>query len=108
MTHSHNDDTPADGRTVRKDLKGGKVVALESYRPVEEGPDGTPEERIAYALRELEPFLEMARQGKIRSLVVAAELVGSHARITYPVGTWEPGLIAAAELVRLRLLEQGG
>lgn len=109
MTHSHNDgDASADGRTVHKDLKGGEVVALESYRPVEEGPDGTPEERTAYALRELEPFLEMAREGEIRSLVVAAELVGGHARITYPVGTWEPGLIAAAELVRLRLLEQGG
>ena len=109
MTHSHNDgDASADGRTVHKDLKDGKVIALESYRPVEEGPDGTPEQRTAYALRELEPFLEMARQGKIRSLVVAAELVGGHVRITYPVGTWEPGLIAATELARSHLLEQGG
>lgn len=108
MTHSHNDgDTPTDGLTVREDLKDGKVVALESYRPSEEDQDDTPEERMAYALRELEPFLELAREGKIRTLVVAAELVDDRASITYPVGTWEPGLIAATELARMRLLEQG-
>lgn len=96
-----------DGQTVRTDLKDGKVVALESYRPTP-GEDGdTPEELMAYALRELEPFIELAQQGKIRSLVVAAELTDERASITYPVGQWEPGLIAATELVRLRLLQQG-
>lgn len=108
MTHSHNDGTDApEGVTVREDLKDGKVVALESYRPIP-GCDGdTPEDLMAYALRELEPFLELAREGKIRALVVAAELTDERASITYPVGVWEPGLIAATELVRMRLLQQG-
>lgn len=117
MTHSRNDNTDkfgksgqseqADGVTVREDLKDGKVVALESYRPIP-GCDGdTPEDLMAYALRELEPFLELAREGKIRALVVAAELTDERASITYPVGQWEPGLIAATELVRMRLLQQG-
>lgn len=108
MTHSPDDPTePTDGQTVRTDLKDGKVVALESFRPIPEAGGDTKEDLAAYAMRELEPFLQLAQEGKIRVLVVAVELVGSRSSITYPVGQWEPGLIAATELVRTRLLQQG-
>ena len=60
-----------------------------------------------YALRELTPFLELAEEGQIRALVVAAELVTDRLSITYPVGQWEPGLIAGAQLLQHRLLDQG-
>lgn len=108
MTHSHDSgDTPTDGLTVREDLKDGKVLALESYRPVPGAGGSTKDDLMAYALRELEPFIELAREGKIRAIVVAAELVDDRASITYPVGQWEPGLIAAVELLKSRLLQQG-
>lgn len=125
MTHSHNGDgpfkpdtsaaqtaspgahAPTDGQTVREDLKDGKIVALESYRPVPGADGSTRDELVAYALRELEPFIELAREGKIRAIVVAAKLVDERASITYPVGQWEPGLIAGIELLKKRLLEQG-
>lgn len=114
MTHLPDDPNASqdasgkpDGVTVREDLKDGQVVALERYRPIP-GCDGdTPEDMTAYALRELEPFLELAREGKIRSLVVAAELTDKRTSIAYPVGQWEPKLIAAIELVRMHLLQQG-
>jgi hypothetical protein len=125
LTHSHDGDgpfkpdtsaehtaspgthKPVDGATVRTDLKDGQVVALESFRPVPGAGGSTKDELVAYALRELEPFLELAREGKIRAVVVAAELVDDRASITYPVGQWEPGLIAATELLKTRLIQQG-
>ena len=113
MTRSHDDETQSltglesCGVSVREDLKNGQVVALESYRPVPGAGGDTPNDLRAYALRELEPFIQLAKEGKIRCLVVAAELVDDCASITYPVGQWEPGLIAATQLVQKRLLEQG-
>jgi len=96
-----------DGQTVRTDLKDGKVVALESYRPIPGADGDSAEDRRDYALRELDPFLQLAQEGKIRALVVAAELVDERSSITYPVGQWEPGLIAAVELLKTRLVAQG-
>lgn len=113
MTRSHEDEdqllTGLGSCEVlaHEDLKNGQVVALESYRPVPGAGGDTPNDLRAYALRELEPFIQLAKEGKIRCLVVAAELVDDRASITYPVGQWEPGLIAATQLVQKRLLEQG-
>lgn len=97
----------AEARTVRTELKGGQVVALESYRPKQNVGGSTTNELREYALRELTPFLELAEEGQIRALVVAAELVTDRLSITYPVGQWEPGLIAGAQLLQHRLLDQG-
>jgi len=125
LTHSHDDsgpfkpDTnathtaspgthePTDGQTVRTDLKDGQVVALESYRPIPGAGGDSAEDLRDYAIRELEPFLQLAQEGKIRALAVAAELIDDRSSITYPVGQWEPGLIAAVELLKARLLAQG-
>ena len=96
-----------EARTVRTELKDGHVVALESYRPKEDAGGSTAKELREYALGELAPFLELAEQGQIRVLVVAAELVTNRLSITYPVGQWEPGLIAGAQLLQHRLLDQG-
>ena len=96
-----------EARTVRTELKDGRVVALESYRPKQNVGGSTAKELREYALRELTPFLELAEEGQIRVLVVAAELVTDHISITYPVGQWEPGLIAGAQLLQHRLLDQG-
>jgi hypothetical protein len=97
----------AGSHTTRTDLKDGKVIALESYRPVSDSRGDASEDMKAYALHELEPFLKLAREGKVRALVVVAELVDEQVNITYPVGQWEPGLIAATELMRMHLLQQG-
>ena len=98
----------AEARTVRTELKDGRVVALESYRPKQNAGGSTEKELREYALGELAPFLELAEQGKIRALVVAAELATDHSVcFTYPVGQWEPRLIAGAQLLQLRLQEQG-
>lgn len=96
-----------EARTARTELKDGHVVALESYRPKEDVGGSTAKELREYALGELAPFLELAEQGQIRVLVVAAELVTNRLSITYPVGQWEPGLIAGAQLLQHRLLDQG-
>lgn len=96
-----------EARTVRTELKDGHVVALESYRPKQNVGGSTTNELREYALRELTPFLELAEEGQIRALVVAAELVTDRLSITYPVGQWEPGLIAGAQLLQHRLLDQG-
>ena len=96
-----------EARTVRTELKDGRVVALESYRPKQNAGGSTEKELREYALSELTPFLELAEQGQIRALVVAAELVTDRLSITYPVGQWEPGLIAGAQLLQHRLLNQG-
>ena len=96
-----------EARTVRTELKDGHVVALESYRPKQNVGGATAKELREYALGELAPFLELAEQGQIRALVVAAELVTDRLSITYPVGQWEPGLIAGAQLLQHRLLDQG-
>lgn len=96
-----------EARTVRTELKDGHVVALESYRPKQNAGGSTAKERREYALNEFAPFLELAEQGQIRVLVVAAELVTDRLSITYPVGQWEPGLIAGAQLLQHRLLDQG-
>lgn len=96
-----------EARTVRTELKDGHVVALESYRPKQNASGSTAKERREYALGEFAPFLELAEQGQIRALVVAAELVTDRLSITYPVGQWEPGLIAGAQLLQHRLLDQG-
>ena len=96
-----------EARTVRTELKDGHVVALESYRPKQKADGSTAKERREYALNEFAPFLELAEQGQIRALVVAAELVTDRLSITYPVGQWEPGLIAGAQLLQHRLLDQG-
>jgi hypothetical protein len=108
LTRSHNNgnEEPA-GVSVRRDDKQGKLLSLESFRPVPGAGGSTRDELVAYALREMEPFLELAREGKIRSIVIAAELVDDRSSITYPVGQWEPGLIAAIELLKSRLLDQG-
>ena len=97
----------AEARTARTELKDGQVVALESYRPKQNVGGSTTNELREYALRELTPFLERAEEGQIRALVVAAELVTDRLSITYPVGQWEPGLIAGAQLLQHRLLDQG-
>lgn len=97
----------AEARTVRTELKDGRVVALESYRPKQNVGGSTTNELREYALRELTPFLELAEQGRIRALVVAAETDDDRISITYPVGQWEPGLIAGAQLLQRRLLDQG-
>ena len=96
-----------EARTVRTELKDGHVVALESYRPKQNVGGSTAKELREYAVGELAPFLELAEQGQIRALVVAAELVTDRLSITYPVGQWEPGLIAGAQLLQHRLLDQG-
>ena len=96
-----------EARTVRTELKDGHVVALESYRPKQNVGGATAKELREYAVGELAPFLELAEQGQIRALVVAAELVTDRLSITYPVGQWEPGLIAGAQLLQHRLLDQG-
>ena len=96
-----------EARTVRTELKDGQIVALESYRPKQNVGGSTAKELREYALGELTPFLELAEEGQIRALVVAAELVTDRLSITYPVGQWEPGLIAGAQLLQHRLLEQG-
>ena len=96
-----------EARTVRTELKDGHVVALESYRPKQNVGGSTAKELREYALRELTPFLELAEEGQIRALVVAAELVTDRLSITYPVGQWEPGLIAGTQLLQHRLLDQG-
>ena len=96
-----------EARTVRTELKDGHVVALESYRPKQNAGGSTAKELREYALGEFAPFLELAEQGQIRALVVAAELVTDRLSITYPVGQWEPGLIAGAQLLQHRLLDQG-
>ena len=97
----------AEARTVRTELKDGQVVALESYRPKQNVGGSTTNELREYALRELTPFLELAEEGRIRALVVAAETDDDRISITYPVGQWEPGLIAGAPLLQRRLLDQG-
>lgn len=97
----------AEARTARTELKDGQVVALESYRPKQNVGGSTAKELREYAIGELAPFLELAEQGQIRALVVAAELVTDRLSITYPVGQWEPGLIAGAQLLQHRLLDQG-
>ena len=108
MIRSPEDETqPPAGASVREDLKDGQVVALESYRPKPEAGGSTERELIAYAMRELEPFIKLAQEGKIRVLVVAAELTDDRTSLTYPVGQWEPGLIAATALLQKRLLDQG-
>lgn len=94
-------------RTVRTELKDGSLVVLENYRPKPDIGGSTQKELREHALRELEPFLVLADEGKIRALVVAAELVDNCLSITYPVGQWEPGLIAGAQLLQRRLLDQG-
>ena len=96
-----------EARTARTELKDGHVVALESYRPKQNVGGSTAKELREYAIGELAPFLELAEQGQIRALVVAAELVTDRLSITYPVGQWEPGLIAGAQLLQHRLLDQG-
>lgn len=96
-----------EARTARTELKDGHVVALESYRPKQNVGGSTAKELREYAIGELAPFLELAEQGQIRVLVVAAELVTDRLSITYPVGQWEPGLIAGAQLLQHRLLDQG-
>lgn len=96
-----------EARTVRTELKDGHVVALESYRPKQNVGGSTAKELREYAISELTPFLELAEQGQIRALVVAAELITDRLSITYPVGQWEPGLIAGAQLLQHRLLDQG-
>lgn len=96
-----------EARTVRTELKDGHVVALESYRPKQNAGGSTAKELREYALGEFAPFLELAEQGQIRALVVAAELVTDRLSITYPVGQWEPGLIAGTQLLQHRLLDQG-
>ena len=96
-----------EARTVHTELKDGHVVALESYRPKQNVGGSTAKELREYAIGELAPFLELAEQGQIRALVVAAELVTDRLSITYPVGQWEPGLIAGAQLLQHRLLDQG-
>lgn len=96
-----------EARTVRTELKDGHVVTLESYRPKQNVGGSTAKELREYALGEFAPFLELAEQGQIRALVVAAELVTDRLSITYPVGQWEPGLIAGTQLLQHRLLDQG-
>lgn len=97
----------AEAQTVCTELKDGHVVALESYRPKPNVGGATAQELREYALGEFAPFLELAEQGKIRALVVAAETDDDRINITYPVGQWEPGLIAGTQLIQRRLLDQG-
>lgn len=96
-----------EARTVRTELKDGRVVALESYRPKQNAGGSTEKELREYALGELAPFLELAEEGRIRALVVAAETDDRCVCFTYPVGQWEPGLIAGTQLLQHRLLDQG-
>lgn len=107
LQQSHGSTQQTEARTVRTELKDGHVVALESYRPKQNVGGSTAKELREYAIGELAPFLELAEQGQIRALVVAAELVTDRLSITYPVGQWEPGLIAGAQLLQHRLLDQG-
>lgn len=97
----------AEAQTVRTELKDGSLVVLESYRPKPNVGGSTQKELREYALREFAPFIELAEQGKIRALVVAAETDDSCLSITYPAGQWEPGLIAGTLLLQRRLLDQG-
>lgn len=97
----------AEARTVRTELKDGSLVVLENYRPKPNVGGSTQKELREYALGEFAPFLELAEQGKIRALVVAVETDDDCLSITYPVGQWEPGLIAGALLLQRRLLDQG-
>ena len=96
-----------EARTVRTELKDGSLVVLENYRPKPNAGGSTQKELREYALGEFAPFLELAEQGKIRALVVAVETDDDRLSITYPVGQWEPGLIAGALLLQRRLLDQG-
>lgn len=96
-----------EARTVRTELKDGSLVVLENYRPKPNVGGSTQKELREYALGEFAPFLELAEQGKIRALVVAVETDDDCLSITYPVGQWEPGLIAGALLLQRRLLDQG-
>jgi len=96
-----------EARTVRTELKDGSLVVLENYRPKPNVGGSTQKELREYALGEFAPFLELAEQGKIRALVVAVETDDDRLSITYPVGQWEPGLIAGALLLQRRLLDQG-
>lgn len=56
-----------EAQTVRTELKDGYVVALESYRPKPNVGGSTQKELREYALRELEPFLILADEGKFVS-----------------------------------------
>ena len=96
-----------EAQTVRTELKDGNLVVLENYRPKPNVSGPTQKELREYALGEFAPFLELAEQGKIRALVVAVETDDDRLSITYPVGQWEPGLIAGALLLQRRLLDQG-
>ena len=96
-----------EARTVRTELKDGSLVVLENYRPKPNVGGSTQKELREYAPGEFAPFLELAEQGKIRALVVAVETDDDCLSITYPVGQWEPGLIAGALLLQRRLLDQG-
>lgn len=96
-----------EARTVRAELKDDQVVALENYRSKQNVGGSTAQKLREYALGEFAPFLELAEQGKIRALVVAAETDDARVNITYPVGQWEPGLIAGTQLIQQRLLDQG-
>ena len=96
-----------EAQTVRTELKDGSLVVLENYRPKPNVGGSTQKELRKYALGEFAPFLELAEQGKIRALVVAVETDDRSLSITYPVGQWEPGLIAGALLLQRRLLDQG-
>ena len=96
-----------EARTVRTELKDGSLVVLENYWPKPNAGGSTQIELREYALGEFAPFLELAEQGKIRALVVAVETDDDCLSITYPVGQWEPGLIAGALLLQRRLLDQG-
>lgn len=98
---------PAEAQTVRTELKDGNLVILENYRPKLSSCQATPNELRNYALKELNPFVELAEQGRLRALVVAAEMDDNRLNITYPVGQWEPGLIAGTVLLQRRLLDQG-
>jgi len=96
-----------EARTVRTELKDSSLVILESYRPKPNAGGSTQKELREYALGEFAPFITLAEQGKIRALVVAAETDDDRLSITYPVGQWEPGLIAGVLLLQRRLLDQG-
>lgn len=96
-----------EAQTVRTELKDGSLIVLESYRPKPNVGGSTQKELREYALGEFAPFLELAEQGKIRALVVAVETDDDRLNITYPIGQWEPGLIAGTLLLQRRLLDQG-
>jgi hypothetical protein len=94
-------------QTVRSELKDGNVIVLESRRAQPNSERSSIKERRDYALGELEPFIEMAKEGEIRCLVVMAELEDTSLSFSYPTGQWEPGLVAGALLLQQRLLDQG-